>query len=416
MARKAMIISVGGSVAPVIHSLNRQRPDYVAYLVSPQSRIELEQKISPLLDFQPVFQDIIEVDSAEDLMTISTALYSRVRDLIEKWKGGDEELDVIVDYTGGTKSMSAALALSAMEHASRFSYIGGAKRTKDGLGIVIDGEERIYYYENPWDRLAVVHGAKVALLFNKRRFKAALELIESFEHKLGDEQKLFFESLKDVVRGYDLWDRFHHSDAQKAMRKGLTRLEPFCAAKGGAHARFCSEVKANAWFLEELLKSDATGRAWYLCYDLLGNAGRRADEGRYDDAVARLYRTLELIGSATLREKYGIDASNASPGQIPQALREEFVRKYLDPEKSALRIPLYGAYSLLNELGDTRGRNFIACYDSKVKPLLDVRNMSILAHGLNPVKEDMFRKLIDAIISFSGLDIERIPEFPCMEV
>ena len=39
--------------------------------------------------------------------------------------------------------------------------------------------------------------------------------------------------------------------------------------------------------------------------DLLNNAQRRIDEGKYDDAVARLYRANELIAQITLT-KFGV--------------------------------------------------------------------------------------------------------------
>jgi len=40
-------------------------------------------------------------------------------------------LDIYVDYTGGTKNMSAALALAAVGRGARFSYVGGERRNKN---------------------------------------------------------------------------------------------------------------------------------------------------------------------------------------------------------------------------------------------------------------------------------------------
>ncbi|OQX91368.1 MAG: hypothetical protein B6D58_08485, partial [candidate division Zixibacteria bacterium 4484_95] len=53
--------------------------------------------------------------------------------------------DIVIDLTGGTKQMSAALALAATEQGLKVSYVGGEERTKDGLGTVVSGTEKIYY-------------------------------------------------------------------------------------------------------------------------------------------------------------------------------------------------------------------------------------------------------------------------------
>jgi len=47
-----------------------------------------------------------------------------------------------------------------------------------------------------------------------------------------------------------------------------------------------------------------------LIADILNNARRRMKEGKYDDAMARLYRTVELIAQYRLKMKYEIDTSD----------------------------------------------------------------------------------------------------------
>ncbi len=78
------------------------------------------------------------------------------------------------------------------------------------------------------------------------------------------------------------------------------------------HLSFLNEIKA--------------GNKEFLIYDLLGSAKRCADlEKKYDDAVARLYRVLEKIAQVAL-EKRGINDSDVKPEQIPEGLRDEFIR------------------------------------------------------------------------------------------
>jgi len=59
----------------------------------------------------------------------------------------------VADFTGGTKTMSVALALATVQAVGRYTYVGGTERTKDGPGMVVDGKERMLHQANPWDAL-----------------------------------------------------------------------------------------------------------------------------------------------------------------------------------------------------------------------------------------------------------------------
>lgn len=56
--------------------------------------------------------------------------------------------------------------------------------------------------------------------------------------------------------------------------------------------------------------------------DLLANAKRRKDEGRIDDAVARLYRAIEVVAQVALKDRHGFKSSEKVPlDRVPEALR-----------------------------------------------------------------------------------------------
>jgi len=59
-----------------------------------------------------------------------------------------------VDYTLGTKSMSAAIAVATMEQAHRYSDVGGVERDKRGVGVVLGGRKRMHYIQNRWREVA----------------------------------------------------------------------------------------------------------------------------------------------------------------------------------------------------------------------------------------------------------------------
>jgi len=66
-------------------------------------------------------------------------LSTKLPEILKKWKVEPNHL--VVDYTGGTKTMSVALALATIDNSSLYTYIGGAERTKEGVGVVINGKD-----------------------------------------------------------------------------------------------------------------------------------------------------------------------------------------------------------------------------------------------------------------------------------
>jgi len=72
------------------------------------------------------------------------------------------------------------------------------------------------------------------------------------------------------------------------------------------------DLNQNKRFLGQLQTAEEPEP--YNIADLINNAKRRGtEEKKYDDAVARLYRTIELIAHHQLKTKYNIDPSAAKP-------------------------------------------------------------------------------------------------------
>ncbi|GAF87305.1 unnamed protein product, partial [marine sediment metagenome] len=107
---KAMIISLGGTPAPITFSLNHQKPEYICFFVSEETRVTIDKDILPNLDFKPRHHDWIVTPSAENLSVCYRAVSRELPQILKKWKVDPK--DLVVDYTGGTKTMSVSLALS----------------------------------------------------------------------------------------------------------------------------------------------------------------------------------------------------------------------------------------------------------------------------------------------------------------
>lgn len=411
---KAMVVSVGGTPAPIIYSLNRSRPEYICFFVSKQTKKTIEEEILPNLNFKPRHYDWIITKNAELLSECYSQLTKRLPEIIEKWEL--DPRDVCVDYTGGTKTMSVALSLATVEQSCCYSYVGGDERSKGGVGIVVNGKEKMWFLENPWDQIALAEKKEASILFNKARYASAADVLEKCIAMVTKEQKAFFKALHEMVIGYDLWDRFKHKDAKSRLYKCHDVLSAFSHGSERREIKdLTTQLNENIQFLEKLLSGNKPSNLYF--YDLLANAKRRADlELKFDDAVARLYRAMEVLEQITLIENYGIETANVKEKEIPETLREEYLLKYEDKQDSKVKIPLFAAFRLLKELGSELAEHFFEYYDKEIRSLLAIRNHSILAHGLNPIDEKTFQKLFDSVMEFSGTKEKDLPEFPILKI
>ena len=131
----------------------------------------------------------------------------------------------------------------------------------------------------------------------------------------------------------------------------------------------------------------------------------------FDDAAARLYRALELAAQLRLRRRHGIETSRVRPEQVPQGLREEYVRRYGDEGTGPLRVPLEAAYRLLGGLGDELGRRYEERRE-EMRRHLQLRNRSILAHGDQAISREGFEGFLAFCLEFLDIAPEDLPRFP----
>jgi len=314
--------------------------------------------------------------------------YTRIEEEVkEEEKEGNE---IIIDYTSGTKTMTTSAAICAMLYQKKLSLVAG-KRGENG--VVIPGTEaaRVQNLFAAYDKY-LLDRAKEA--FNSYRFGEAmgyLDRIVALEDK---------EEYKKLVKAYDLWDKFEHEKA----------FQMLTGVKAG-------ETAYNKSFLGRL--TNAGEREDFILVDLMNNARRRMEEGKYDDAVARLYRTVELIAQYRLKMKYEIDTSDVDTWHLKTlGMERKVLEKYeeLRDEKGKIKLPLRKDFELLQDLGDEVGKKFLE--DKKMQDLLSRRNNSILAHGLVPVKREDAERMFESVREYVELVVEdakglmRKSEFP----
>ncbi len=409
-----LVCTVGGSPEPVVAALKHWRPARVRFVHTPQTKGDVETKIVPKartegVDLDAGRYDFLELPDGQDLASCLDRLRQLTPD-VSQWAERGPEFQVVVDFTGGTKCMSASIALQAKRWPCMFSYVGGGERTKDGVGVVAPGAERVVFQANPWDALGYQAVEDFVVLFDQRAFRAAARVADSAKkHVSLPDRKRELSALEQLAKAFDAWDQFDHATSKKGFHDVAKSANDLRAVFGAAKAESVrSAINVVVKHLDELCQAAPPSRHHVL--DLLANAKRRRDEGRIDDAVARLYRAIEAVGQVALKERHGIESTEKVPlERVPEALRAEWASR---ASEGVVKLGLQDAYELLATLKDPLGEKFHDDTLSETTSPLVARNRSILAHGFECVSDADFDRLWSAAFSLSGVDEASLPSFP----
>ena len=187
---KALIQTVGLTAGPLVASLKAHRPDFVVFVASPSSLAYVSEALAALPDTD---HTVLKVEDPEDMDAAFRAGRQAYRILKEK---GAKEL--LVDPTGGTKTMVAGLSLALAGLGFTFVYVGGTKR--DAAGKVITGHERVRTMPDPTERYHVFEQRNFLRAWNEWRMQSAAaaleEILKTGERNpelLSDSERRYFE-------------------------------------------------------------------------------------------------------------------------------------------------------------------------------------------------------------------------------
>jgi CRISPR-associated protein (TIGR02710 family) len=399
-AVKVLLICVGGSLEPVIFTINKLRPDCLCFFATEVDKGIIDQEIVPKIEQPPRQWDQIITPDSDDLLKCCQVLLKDLQVILKRW--GADPSQVVVDYTGGSKTMSAALMLCTVDYSSNYQCVGG------------EGKEEAVRHVNPWDELAIKGRRESAIIFNRALYQQAADSFSNIQQKVSGSSKPLYKALANLSTGYAYWDAFDYRQGWNKLQEAKKALEMatlFGSPQGLNH--LFTVLKENLSFLEKITMGSEEVKA-EIFLDLLANARRRAQlEQKYEDAMARLYRALEVLAQVRLSRK-GIRTSSVDPARLPDTLKEDFEKKYTSELDGKIKIGAQEAYRLLKELGDELGNAYDKQW-SNLKILLEARNNSILAHGFASVKQERYQQMFDIVLKLSERRLEELPRFPHME-
>lgn len=411
-----LVCTVGGSPEPIVAALKHWCPVRVYFVHTPETKDDVEAKVVPKareegVDLDPGRYDLSELPDSQDLEKCLGHL-RQLTPAVSEWAARGTAFRVVVDFTGGTKCMSAAIAIQASRWQCVFSYVGGSERTKDGVGVVVSGAEKVVHQANPWDALGHQAAEDFVVLFDQHAFLSAANVAAVTKMRVvRPDRKRELAVLEQLAKALDAWDRFDHATSKNLLENVAKSANDLRAALGAVRGeRVLSGAARLAEHLGELGKAAPPSRHHVL--DLLANAKRRKDEGRFDDAVARLYRATEATAQVVLKERHDIESTEKVPlARVPEPLRATWASR---ANEDVVELGLQDAYALLAALNDPVGAKFQSAGLSGTKSPLVARNRSILAHGFERVSDAVFDKLWTSTLSLADVDAASLPSIPAL--
>lgn len=401
--KSILIFTVGGSHQPIVRSIERNKPDFVHFLCSAdsgktkgsytqvvgegnvlKSDPKLEKADLPnivrLTELNVEQYEVHQIEYFDDL----NDSYLTALQLIEKIYAEHHDAKVIVDYTGGTKSMTAGLVAAALDDGRcEIQLVTGLRQDLRQVS----------------DRTEFVRPAQVWDVQVRRQMRAARKLIARFDYVgagllleetasrfAGNATRETLQRWLSLCRTFDAWDRFDHAAARQLLQPYRGQFVPY------------------AIFLDAVVEGKGThGFEWVE--DLLMSTERRAEQRRFDDAVGRLYRVVELMAQTWLKQRHGIDTGNVDIARVPDAVKAIVERER--SEKGVIEIGLLLAWNVVAAFADDPLGAYFQSERDAVQHFLGVRNRSLFAHGTTPINARNYRQHALRVLTFVRTAMDR---------
>lgn len=385
-----LICTVGGSHQPIVTAIKEVRPDFVQFICTdkdpgtgrPGSNVQItgngncikasNQDEKPSLPNIPS-QTGLKPEQFEICLTLSDDLDCIYADccqalafLVQRFPSSS----FVADYTGGTKSMSAGLIMAALERQDiQLQLVTGSRadliKVHDGSQFAafaniekIRFERLIAPYRQAWSRFAYSE-AEAGLKDIKAPGIAGL--------------RSQYAQFRDLSRAFAEWDNFNHQTAVELLQNYAPSLP--------------EALKAYLPIVMRLRDNRQDKREAAQLFDLYLNAKRRAAQGRYDDAIARIYRLIEWTAQWVLKFQCGMDTSSIKKSDIPEGV---VLTQNRDNQYQA---GLFAAWQLIKFKTEGAAAVFIRAEEKALLNQIKSRNQSILAHGYEPVQQHNWQQL-----------------------
>ncbi len=415
-----LVISVGTSYEPLVLSIRIFKPKKILFLYTTITEKILDKIVNycglKAADYQK--REVHETNPID--------IYREIKRAYLKW---DKPSKLYIDFTGGTKAMSAAAAMAGAVIDVQMVYVGTNDYLPD-FRKPYPGSETLYFIDNPLSIFGDLEIEKMMVLFTQANFSGAREKLEVLKEQIPDpnlRQQLNFLYLLALM--YEHWDALEFIQAHDVAVQLCRELQ----RDSKLHKSFVlmdyipqinqqkmilNALKDIPEMIREKKNFDILCDTQYiipLMFTMYTNAMLREEQEKYDMATLLLYRLLEMIEQRRLA-RFGFYVSKMdygnyhvtdgavealSPYDKKEWIRNEVfqIKKQIFPKTDSKYLPdqisLLEGFIILAALHDeicdsVRGTSVDKL--KRIRAMVYLRNNSIFAHGLGPVPKQDYLK------------------------
>ncbi len=391
-----------GVIEALLRELRKEKPGFLVLLAT-EDATENSQRLREGLGLRPKDVRVRLVGSPHSLDDVYQAALEEFQRLD---RNGFEPERIILHYTAGTKVMSAAAVLAAINHGVKGLHYLYSPHPREASRLVVTRPEAIMAERDV--RLAVA-------LIRELRFRSAAEMLSrAGSEGLSEPMAKRIETLGELAEAFADWDTFRVKEFLARYERIATavkkdpHLSEFALATGTLRslAQIGQAAERDGDYPDELL------------IDLMNNAVRRLIERRPDDALIRLHRAAELYAQVLLLGEYGIRTDDVEIRKVPPRYRTAFeAERRLDD--ATIKLGLRRSYDLLDILGHPIGQAFRE--SQALQTTLKARRNLVLAHGTRPASMQLAMEFLRAVEKLLRLRIKdlrkrmKVLQFPWLD-
>jgi hypothetical protein len=270
---------------------------------------------------EPVVARIARVSGIEQSLLVrqevpadgEVKIYAAVKDFLRST--GLSPKQVVVDATGGKKSMCVAAGLAGFLRGCPLVYVDYAEYVGERR-IPMAGTEYPRLLANPLEELGDLEHEQIRVAFNAGTYREA----ESRAHELADRLYANREALvlERMAKAYGCWEAFRFGEALSSLESVCRDVQRFAARADRAWAPGLADrlvdqlsVLRRLAEFEAAHKAKLEGRALEDHLPMVTNqlaAARRARmRGQVSQALMLYYSTVERYTDSHLKARYGLD-------------------------------------------------------------------------------------------------------------
>ncbi len=330
-------------------------------------------------------KDVIEYSGMD-----ASEVYEKIKRVIEAYRGKK----MVVDLTYGKRVMVAGAAIVCDFFGCDMVYID--EQWIEEINRGVPGTEKLVKVKNPLHLFGEMERYHAIELFNRYEYTASYKSFESLKGKVPDPREFEIKSM--IAQAYSFWDSLNFITASRILNGAYNKILQYNfkfdeknQLASNLEALKILEAAQSGRKLLDLLKDDDF--VIHLLTDIFCNAARRAEQNQFEDALSRLYRSVEIVSQHRLAKR-GVDT--ASPDYNSLGISEKYAKitKELYGKEKTLPpvISLMDGHIILFALGDDiwKAKNL-----EELKELLEcikLRDYSIIAHGIQLVNKNTFDK------------------------